>query len=128
MNQSTYNPCLLWRNNPGYFGIVGLQTDDTLFLANIDFATTEQGNLEKAQFLAKECEQLTIEQLLKFNDCIIQDGNITLTQERQCKNLTLVTKKAANTTSSRGTVRIALTTKEQYVAQRARRAYVASMC
>jgi hypothetical protein len=132
MNSSTYDPCLLWSNSPNYFGIVGLQTDDTLFLANTTFADAEQRQLEKAHFLAKEREQLTVEQSLKFNGCIIQlsrEGNITITQERQCKNLkTVHLSKVATTTSSRGMVRDALTTKEQYVAQRARGAYIASMC
>jgi len=32
---------------------------------------TEQQYLEKAYFFAKEREQLTIKQLLKFNGCII---------------------------------------------------------
>jgi len=52
MNQSTYDPCLLYRNEP--FGLIGLQTDDTLFLGDVNFAREEQINLEKAQFLAKE--------------------------------------------------------------------------
>ena len=59
MNSSTYDLCLLWSNSPNYFGIVGLQTDDTLFLANTTFADAEQRQLEKAHFLAKEREQLT---------------------------------------------------------------------
>ena len=36
MDQSTYDPCLLYTNHNG-FGIVGLQTDDTLILANETF-------------------------------------------------------------------------------------------
>jgi hypothetical protein len=55
------------------------------------------------------------------------DG-ITLTQERQCKNLKPVSDKETDTTSSRGIVRQNLSTKEQYVAQRARGAYIASVC
>ena len=41
MNASTYDPCLLYTNQNA-FGIVGLQTDDTLFLANTAFAKAEQ--------------------------------------------------------------------------------------
>ena len=72
MNSLIYNLCLLWSNTPNYFGIVGFQTDDTLFLANTTFADTEQQHLEKAYFLAKECEQLIVKQSLKFNRYIIQ--------------------------------------------------------
>src|SRR5271168_5520653 len=43
MEQSTYDPCLLQSNEP--FSIVGLQTDDTLFLADETFAVAEQNEL-----------------------------------------------------------------------------------
>ena len=54
MDQSTYDPCLLYSDKP--FGIVGLQTDDTLFLADDTFAEAEQSELHKAEFMAKERE------------------------------------------------------------------------
>ena len=54
MDQSTYDPCLLQSNKP--FGIVGLQTDNTLFLADEAFAKAEQNKLYKVKFIAKECE------------------------------------------------------------------------
>jgi hypothetical protein len=129
MKQSTYDPCLLYSNRP--FGIVGLQTDDTLFVGDNDFAEQEQLQLQKAKFLAKERERLTSAHDLKFNGGIIHyenDGSITLTQERQCKNLQVVSDKNTTTTSSRGAIRQNLTTKEQYIAQRARGAYIASVC
>jgi hypothetical protein len=40
MEQSTYDPCLLYNTKP--FGVVGLQTDDTLFVADAQFAEQEQ--------------------------------------------------------------------------------------
>jgi hypothetical protein len=82
MEQSTYDPCLLYSNQP--FGVVGLQTDDTLFVGDDGFAEKEQLGLEKAQFLAKERERLTTTHDLKFNGGIIHtdDTSITLTQER----------------------------------------------
>jgi hypothetical protein len=64
MNQSTYDPCLLYTptttpvDHTG-FGIIGIQTDDTLILADTMFATQEADKLKKAQFLSKEREQLT---------------------------------------------------------------------
>jgi hypothetical protein len=69
----------LYSNKP--FGIVGLQTDNTLFLADKTFADTEENKLHKAKFMAKERERLTAVTPLKFNGAIIQlvsDG-ITLT-------------------------------------------------
>ena len=128
MEQSTYDPCLLYSNRP--FGVVGLQTDDTLFVGDDDFAEKEQAGLEKAKFTAKERERLTSIHNLKFNGGIIEtDGTaITLTQVRQCKNLRIVSNKNTTTTSSRGAVRQNLSIKDQYIAQRARGAYISSVC
>jgi hypothetical protein len=79
MNQSTYDPCLLYTptttptvNHTG-FGIIGIQTDDTLILADTTFTTQEADKLKKAQFLSKEREQLTQSHPVKFNG-----GNISL--------------------------------------------------
>lgn len=69
MSQSTYDPCLLYNNEP--FGLVGLQTDDTLLLADKTFAENEQNELNKARFMAKEREQLTANTPLKFNGGVI---------------------------------------------------------
>ena len=52
--QSTYNPCLLYSNEP--FSIVGLQTNNTLFLTDKVFTTTKQTELQKAKFIAKDQE------------------------------------------------------------------------
>ena len=80
MTVLTYNPCLLHTSENG-FGVVGLQTDDTLFLANDVFAATEQLELGKAGFLAKEREKLTLSTPIKFNGGHIkcQSGSILLT-------------------------------------------------
>jgi hypothetical protein len=72
MSQSTYNPCLFYLNNPTNFRIVGLQTDNTLLFINLVFAALEQEKIEKAKFPTKKCEQLTLDQPIKFNRGIIQ--------------------------------------------------------
>jgi hypothetical protein len=61
----------LYTNKDG-FGVVGLQTDNTLFLANKSFAEAEKSELHKANFLAKDREQLTFLTLIKFNDSQIE--------------------------------------------------------
>ena len=128
MAQSTFDPCLLYRNsnggtNPGQstFGIVGLQTDDTLFLANQSFASEEQEELRKARFMAKEREMLSPSTPIKFNGGLITqepNGDILLTQKRQCEKITTVKSSISGNISP----------KEQYIAQRARGAYIASTC
>ena len=130
MGESTYDPCLLYTNSNG-FGVVGLQTDDTLFLADNTFATAEESMLKEAGFLAKEREKLTLTTPIRFNGGQIKldNGSLLLTQERQCQNLKVVAlKKATDLTSSRGEVRQAVTPKDQYIAQRARGAYIATVC
>ncbi|KAI9036276.1 uncharacterized protein KD926_002094 [Aspergillus affinis] len=103
------------------FGIVGLQTDDTLILADATFAESEEIELQKAQFLAKDREKLTIEKPLKFNGSMVKlepDG-ITLTQETQCIKLLLIGK---TTAQAPGTL------KDRYIAERARDTYIVSVC
>ena len=50
MEQSTYDPCLLYTLTNG-LGIVGLQTNDTLFLADKTFADAEEAELQEAKFM-----------------------------------------------------------------------------
>src|SRR6266487_2544348 len=66
MTQSTYDPCLLHTSTNG-FGLVGLQTDNTLLLADPEFAQAEEHKLQQANFLAKDQEQLTVNHPIKFN-------------------------------------------------------------
>jgi hypothetical protein len=123
-----YDPCLLYSNRP--FGIISLQTDDTLFLGDDDFTEVEHLKLLEAKFLAKEHEYLTTNHDLKFNRGIIHTDStgITLTQEHQCSNLHPVIAKNTTTISSRGIVCRNLTIKEQYVTQRAQGAYIILTC
>jgi hypothetical protein len=114
MKESTYDSCLLYTNENG-FGVVGLQTDDTLVLANKSFAEAEESELNKANFLVKDREQLTFTTPIKFNSGQIKlknDSLICLTQERQCQHLRLVALKAINLTSSREEVRQVVTLKD----------------
>jgi len=69
ISQSIYNLCLLYRNKS--FEIIGLQTDNTLFVKDAEFADKKQNNLKKAQFLAKDWNQLTFDKLIKFNKDLI---------------------------------------------------------
>jgi hypothetical protein len=41
------------------FGVIGLQTDNTLLLADKTFAESEEMRLKEAKFLAKGREKLT---------------------------------------------------------------------
>jgi hypothetical protein len=103
IQQSTFDPCLLYSTDP--FGLVGLQTDNTLLLASKELTDTEEDKLQKTGFLAKDQEQLTADIPLKFNRGLIQlllDRSISLTQEKQCNNLSIINQKTATSTGTRG--------------------------
>ena len=130
MTCSTYDACLLHCNNKNDgFGIIAMQTDDTLMLADDRFAKREEHEIEAASILCKPRQQLTPSTPLKFNGAIIsEDGQgITLTQERTLKRIQLINDQPIDIVSSRGKLRKDVSTYEQYVSQRALGAYAASM-
>ena len=93
------------------------------------FADAKETELWEAKFLAKPQEQLIEQTPVKFNRGLItQIGNlIKLTQERQAQNLWLIIAKPMDLTSSHRETRKTVNIKDQYVAQRARGAYIATV-
>ncbi len=88
MMESTYDSCLLYTDgsNKG-FGVVGLQTDNILILANDIFAAVKEKELKEAKLLAKDREKLTLNTPIKFNGVYIRladDNSLFLSQKRQC--------------------------------------------
>ncbi|KAI0994967.1 hypothetical protein K3495_g13215 [Podosphaera aphanis] len=70
MIPSTYDACLLYTTSSisgNVFGIIGMQTDDTLILCDDEFAAREQRELEKAHIPAKPREVLSHSTPLSFN-------------------------------------------------------------
>ncbi|KAI1676928.1 hypothetical protein KJE20_13017 [Pyrenophora tritici-repentis] len=102
MATSTYDPCLLITNGRREaFGIVGLQTDDTLAIGTPAFSGAEDAALQKANFRAKPKERLSKEVSLEFKG--------------QGAKIEIIDPKAANRA-------------QKYMEQRARGAYIASIC
>ena len=89
METSTYDPCLLISTQENQFGVVGMQTDDTLILANDLFSTCEQNELDRATLPAKPKEMLSLHHPMIFNGCVltIKDDSIQLRQKKQGKNI-----------------------------------------
>jgi len=117
MSTSTYDPCLFITNGP-HFGVVGMQTDDTLILASTQFSANEIEKLQKAQFRAKPKRMLSPESPFDFNGAkLMMEGVSTLylSQKKQGEKLATIDLK----TSDRA---------QKYVEQRARGAYIASIC
>ena len=70
MEPSTYDLCLLTTvNKEGPFGLVGIQTDDTLFLGDERFTSLEERKIHKKKLLAKGIEKLSQDHSLSFNGC-----------------------------------------------------------
>ncbi|KAF1828306.1 hypothetical protein BDW02DRAFT_652134 [Decorospora gaudefroyi] len=110
MQTSTYDPCLLVSKPlSAGFGIVGMQTDDTLGLSDQDFANNETKEL---CFKAKDKQFLAPSNPIDFNGCVvsIKHGTITLRQKRQGEKLEPAKDK------------------KSYIQQRARGAYIATIC
>ena len=110
LNPSSYDPCLLYNQE----AIVGLQTDDTFYLATIKYAEQEQVELEKAGYLAKTVKKLIDKLTFNGGDITRFDDRIGLTQERQCAKINLIDAKSDF--------------KGAYIRERARGAYIASTC
>ena len=109
---------------------MGMQTDDTLILADNDFAGKEEIAIQSAKIMTKEREYLTHVHPLKFNGIQIKlnSNGIVLTKESHVGGILPVIDNVTDSTCSRGITRKKLSPKEQYLAQRARGAYIASMC
>jgi hypothetical protein len=120
LSTATFDPCLLITNrDPETFGIVGMQTDDTLMLGTSKFSSLEEKKLEKAQFRSKPKTVLTPNVQTDFNECTLTreggNGAMNLKQKGQGGNIRLVDTKASDRA-------------QQYMEQRARGAYIASTC
>jgi hypothetical protein len=80
MIESTFDSCLLhiveFINQN--FGIVRLQTDDTLILADDEYVTLEENELVRARLTFKKREKLISTISIKFNDDLIFLSNNSL--------------------------------------------------
>ena len=52
MRESIYDPYLFFSSDPT-FGIIGLQTDDTLILADNEFASIEEDAIKSGKIMTK---------------------------------------------------------------------------
>ncbi len=116
--------------------VVNMQTDDTLILVDMNFAKRKKQTIVETKIMIKSRDELesTEANSLKFNDTIIKrldsndSNNIHFNQISQLDYLQLIQNVESSIINSRSKIRIKLSSKEQYVAQRARDAYVASIC
>ena len=105
----TFDTCLLFNNN--IITIIDLQIDNSLIADIIEFINMKSRELHVVDLMIKLYKRLTSKQSLNFNNFIItlDKNNITINQTKQIKKIQLLFKSFI---------------KEQYVAQRAREAYI----
>jgi hypothetical protein len=104
---------------------------NTLILADDEFVILEEKKLARAHLTSKKREKLNLIISIKFNDELIiladddNDKFLLLTQSKQFDQIKLINLSSSiNLTSSREEIRKMITLKDQYIAQRARRAYI----
>jgi hypothetical protein len=147
MIESTFDLCLLHINQINqiefiefinqsnfisHFEIVSLQTDDTLILADEKFVALEENELARAHLTFKKREKLNLIISIKFNDELIilanDDNSLLLTQSKQFDQIRLINVNISiDLISSRDEVRKMITSENQYIAQRARDVYIATI-
>jgi hypothetical protein len=107
-----------------------MQTNDILILIDSNFATAKKKAIIDAKIMIKSRNNLDSNSSLKFNDTIIerQENDIYLRQFSQFDHLQSIQNIDIVIISSKDKIKLALISKEQYVTQRARDAYVTSIC
>jgi hypothetical protein len=63
----TYDLCLLITSD-GFFGVIGMQTDDTLMICSPEFSAKEEEKIQKAAFRAKFKARLAKSSPMEFNE------------------------------------------------------------
>ena len=75
---STYNPCFLIIIKKEVFGLIGMQTDNTLILVLKEFLVLEDNKFKETKFLIKPKEALVPETPLIFNGYILTQYKNTI--------------------------------------------------
>jgi hypothetical protein len=130
INQSYFIEFINQSNLINHFGVIDIQTDDTFILADDDFVELEERKLARVALAFKKREKLISIISIKFNDDLIflSDNSLLLTQSKQFDQIKLINLSfSVNLTSSREEIRKMITLKDQYVAQRARDVYIATI-
>ncbi|KDN64679.1 putative conserved hypothetical protein, partial [Colletotrichum sublineola] len=118
IDTSTFDPCLLiLAQNNKDFALIGMQTNNTIGLTDKSFSNRKDTKLTKATFTAKPKQFLKPSKPITFNSGMLSldnNGNIHLHQKGQGKQLQPVNPDSPES-------------HQQYVEQRARGAYIASI-
>jgi hypothetical protein len=110
--------------------IIDMQTNNILILIDSNFAAAEEKAIVNAKIMTKSRDHLNSISSLKFNDTIIkrQENDIYLSQISSLDHCQLIKIADFIIINFRNKIKLALISKEQYVTQQARNAYVVSIC
>ncbi len=99
-------------------------------LIDLKFADAKEKAIVEVKIMTKSRKMLDLKISIKFNDTIIArfENEIYLNQIIQIDHLQQIKKINADTISSRDVIRLDLISKKQYVTQRIRDTYLASIC
>ena len=119
-----YKPYLLYSS--GLFDIIGIQINDILILIDNDFARKKEVAIKIVKIMTKDLEYLTFSHLLKFDMTKIKLNleGIVLKKESHIGSIFFITNYNIDSISSRGITRKKLSPKKQYLAQKAKDAYI----
>lgn len=112
MIKSTYNLCLLY--NFSSFGIVEIQIDDTLILADNDFASIEEDGIRLAKIITKVKKHLTPSHPLNSNGIQIKlnSNKIILIKKSYIGGIFPIIDHVIDSTNSNRIIRKKLSSKE----------------
>ncbi|EKD14167.1 polyprotein [Drepanopeziza brunnea f. sp. 'multigermtubi' MB_m1] len=114
-----FDSCLFMSTNKDQLRIAALQTDDVLMVINPAMRAREEKELVKSKLKSKEIETLTHAEPMIFNGCKLsldKDGfGLSVGQKGQGKRLAVIKLDSA-------------TRAKEYLEQRARGAYLATIC
>jgi hypothetical protein len=111
--------------------IVDMQIDDTLILVNSIFAIEKKKTIKKTKILTKTRDHLITKNSIKFNETKIalnSSENITIVQKSHVSDIFLIINHETSLISFRDIIRVELSSKKQYVTQRAQNVYIVSIC
>ena len=129
MIESTYDSCLF--HSIESFDLIDFQTDDTLIFVSNDFVIKKNEVIKTVNIMIKKRECFSTTNSIKFNDMKIEfqkNETIIIKHALYVKNISSIKNQNFSFISAKSIVRKKLISKNQYVIQRARNAYVISIC
>ena len=129
MIESTYDLCLF--HSIKLFDLIDFQINDTLIFVNNDFVIKKNKVIKTINIMIKKRECFNITNSIKFNDMKIElqkKKTIIIKHASYVKNILLIKNQNFSFISAKNIIKKKLISKNQYMIQRARNAYVISIC